>query len=270
MSAVLYGATNIRPVQRLHFSWTGWPTEGTSLPPLPDIKHLWKDDGLKLIAHDCDPTHVMLTFSSDAHVAPTTLAQRAKGRLQHAYRLQGTPVKFSGKISVRSLGENISDIVETYIRDQLDHVELVDPKYRTLLAECAHEDDSLDLSQPSTTNAGRYWYNLHLVFVTCGRYRVGRPDVVHGLRDRALEVGFPIKAIAVMPDHLHIAVRGAPDKSPAEIGALLQDATAKAAGCRLWQENFYVGTFSEYGLEVVRQRATLTSAPAGQARRGPF
>lgn len=273
---MLYGPQNIRPAQRLHYAWTGWPTEGTTLPELPPLDDLiaaWKADGFDLKARDAGSDRIMLTFSANAHVAPTILAQRVKGRLQHALRARGAPADFSRKVTVRSLGENISDIVEQYIRDQLKHVELADPRYRQLLATAAFEDHDVTLADPAETASGRYWYNLHVVLVTASRYRIGRPDVVVGLRDRALEAaraaGFVIKALAVMPDHLHVALRGVPETSPVEIGVALQEATAKAAGCRLWQEGFYVGTFSDYGLDPVRQRATWTSAPTRQAGRGP-
>ncbi|MFH0909026.1 MAG: transposase [bacterium] len=261
---MLYTATNLRPVSRLHYAWTGWPTEGTTLPPLSNLDALataWQTDGFRLLAHDANASRVMLTFESDANVSPSVLAQRVKGRLNNTLRLAGTPASFSRKVSVRTLGENISDIVEDYLRDQLKHIDLVDDRYRQLLAEAALEDPTVSLADPAETDSGRYWNNLHVVLVTADRYRVGRPDVVHGIRDRALaaarEIGLAIRAIAVMPDHLHVALRSSPALSPLEVGIALQNATAKAMGCRLWQYGFYVGTFSEYGLDVVRQRARL-------------
>ena len=143
----------------------------------------------------------------------------------------------------------------------MKHVELVDDRYRQLLASAAFDDPSVNLADPVESGSGRYWNNLHVVLVTADRYCVGRPDVVHGIRDRALEAsratGFVIKAVAVMPDHLHVALRSSPMLAPVDVGVLLQNVTAKAIGCRLWQYGFYVGTFSEYSLDVVRERARL-------------
>ena len=259
---MLYTSTNLRPVHRLHFAWTGWPTEGTTLPALPPLDATigsWETDGLRLIAQDARPSRIMLTFAAAPDVSPTFIAQRAKGRLQHAWRESGSPVDFSRKVAVRSLGENITDVVENYVRNQLVDVDLADERYRLRLAENAFESRHINLNDPAETNSGRYWYNLHVVFVTCGRYRIGDPDVLERLQDKALrcarDTGLDIKALAVMPDHMHIALRGSPKVSPVQIGVALQNATARASGTRLWQEHFYVGTFSEYGLGIVRQRA---------------
>ena len=111
---MLYTATNLHPVSRLHYAWTGWPTEGTTLPPLPDLDALtaaWRTDGMRLLAHDANTSRIMLTFDAGANIAPTLLAQRVKGRLNNTLRLAGTPASFSRKVSVRTLGENISDVV---------------------------------------------------------------------------------------------------------------------------------------------------------------
>lgn len=257
---MLYTAADLHPVARIHYAWTGWPMEGASLPPLPDLAPLitaWRADGFRLLAHDAGPSRIMLTFDADARVAPTLLAQRVKGRLNNALRLAGTPATFSRKVSIRTLGENISEVVEDYLRDQLKHVDLCDDRYRQLLADAAFEDPGVSLADPAETGSGRYWNNLHVVLVTADRYRIGRPDVVHGIRDRARDTGFAFKAIAVMPDHLHVALRSPPTLSPLDVGVALQNATAKAMGCRLWQYGFYAGTFSEYNLAVVRQRAQI-------------
>lgn len=253
---------NLHPVARLHYAWTGWPTAGTTLAPLPPLEVAlagWQSDGLELKAQDARPERIMLTFRAAPHVAPTLLAQRAKGRLQHAYRTAGVSVDFSRKVSVTSLGENLTDTVEQYIRDQLVHADLADPRYRRMLAEAAFEDPGVSLDEPAETHSGRYGYNLHLVLVTADRSRIARSESMQGLRDKTLAAaraaGFAVKMLAVMPDHLHVAVRGRPELSPQEIGLAIQNTTAEIAGCRLWQEGFYVGTFGAYDLGLVRRRA---------------
>jgi REP element-mobilizing transposase RayT len=206
---MIYGVANCRPVHRLHFSWTGWPAEGTTLPPLPPLDETsaaWNEDGMRLIARDARSSRVTLTFETQPSVTPVLVAQRAKGRLQHAWRRAGTPVPFSRKVGVRSLGHNVTDVVD-------------------------------------------------------GRYRIGDPDVLEGLQDKALRcarsTGLAIKSLAVMPDHMHLAVRGSPQVSPLQVGLLLQNATARASGTRLWQEAFYVGTFSAFDLHAVRYSLAL-------------
>ena len=64
-----------------------------------------------------------------------------------------------------------------------------------------------------------------------------------------------IAALSVMPDHLHMALRGNIEWSPAEIALVFQNGLARAAGCRVWQDWYYAGTFSEYDLDVIRRIA---------------
>jgi hypothetical protein len=60
-----------------------------------------------------------------------------------------------------------------------------------------------------------------------------------------------------MPDHLHIALRGDHERSPNEIVYAFQNNLAYAVGQQhLWQDPFYVGTFSEYDMDAVRRRSS--------------
>ncbi len=254
-----YSTIDITPVYRLHYTWSGWPTVGTIIPPESAMTHLvetWNNDGFTLLARIWKPDCLQFTFESRPDISPVLFAQRVKGRLQHELRKSGLSVTFSRKVAFRAIGENITDVVVNYVRNQLDHVDLADPRYREQLAGVAFEDLSVDLTTPAETNSGRYWYNLHLVLVTAARYRVGRPDILNGLVGTTKEIlwklGCTAKSVSVMPDHIHVAIRGNPEKSPAEIGMAVQEATAQVAGCRLWQDGFYIGTFSEYSLRGIR------------------
>ena len=105
----LYSARNLTPSYRLYYDWSGWPSAGP-LPRAPedtvwtDLAAAWEFDGLRLLEHRWESECVHLTFSTTPAVSPVLLAQRAKGRLQHALRTAGSPVKFSRKVSVRSTG----------------------------------------------------------------------------------------------------------------------------------------------------------------------
>jgi len=258
----LYTGENAHPAHALHYSWAGWPAEETRMPNIPqrvvdELAAAWREDHLDLVSHAFAPDRVQFTVAAQPHVAPSGLAAKVKGRLQHALRKAGTSASFSRKLAVRSLGENRRATVERYIKDQLLHVDLCDPRYRKQLAENAYRDDTVRLDDPSATNSGRYWYNLHVVLVTAGRFRIGGDFVLSRLRDACLATatsrGWQIHSIAVMPDHVHVAVRGAAESSPAEIAVALQNETARAAlGCRVWRDQYYVGTFSEYDLDAVR------------------
>jgi REP element-mobilizing transposase RayT len=216
---------------------------------------LWKSDGLTLLTRNWQPDLIQLAFAVTPDVAPTFFTHRVKGRLQHALREAGTPVDFSRKASMRAIGENITDVVENYLAHQTARGDFADNRYRDMLQAESFEEDALDLADPVEVKRGRYWYNLHLVLVTADRFRMGKEDFALKLRaatqSAAADNGCRVKAFALMPDHVHIAMRGNVERSPVELGVAFQNALTKVAGCRLWDYRFYVGTFSEYGIKKI-------------------
>ena len=165
-------------------------------------------------------------------------------------------MEFSRKIAVRTLGENTRATVEAYIRDQLQHCELADPRYREILQRQAFTDPAVRLEDPVETLSGRYWYNLHLVLVTDGRWRMGENEAAR-VRSGACAVaaarGYGVAKISIMPDHAHLAVRGRPEDPPRKIAETIQEETARQSGMLgLWKPTYYVGTFGEYGMAAVR------------------
>ena len=250
-------------VHHLFYSWAGWPSEGAFSPDPPAaffdaLRAAWKSDGLELQSHAWTPQQIQMTFRAEPQVAPAYLAARAKGRLQHALRQAGASCGFSRKIAVRSLGDNMSAVVAGYLRQQAVRAELVDERYRATLQAAGFEDAAVDLSAPTETKSGRYWNNLHLVAVTADRFRIGKEDFLDKVRAGvfawAEEAGGRLKAFAPMPDHVHVAARGNPERSPLDLAEALWRSLNRAAGCYLIGENVYAGTFSEYGLDAVLKR----------------
>lgn len=260
-SFMLYTGQNIHLPHSLFYSWTGWPIEGGAFEGALSESHMsplrsaWQADGMTLQSFKQDSQQIQATFAVLPDIAPSFCAARAKGRLQHSFRQAGRSCAFSRKVSVRALGKNITKAVVDYVRDQLKHVDLADPRYVRELAESAHEDATVDLRKPVELKRSRYWYNLHVVFVTAARYRMGGPAFLSRLRNAFLQT--PAKhccrvgSLAIMPDHAHVVLQGDPEKSPKELGLAFQNQTAAAAGCRFWQDEFYVGTFSEYDLGAI-------------------
>lgn len=237
----------------LRYGWTAWPTAGTvfpaALPPLPT--EAWRRDGIPLLEQNWTPSEIQLTVSAGPDLAPVDIARLLKGRLQHALRAAGAPCDFSRKVALRALGENTREIVERYIREQLEHADLADPRYREGLRSHAFSNDATDLAEPSETNSGRYWHNLHVVLVTESRYRIGSETA--GRITAACRVP-SVAECSIMPDHLHLAVKASPEQSPCAVAEFFQRATARAVQVLgLWKDTFYVGTFGEYGLKYVRR-----------------
>ncbi len=262
LTGTLYTAHNLRPAFALHYDWTGWPTDGATLPlrsaaVARETASLWEKDGLRLLQPHATADKVQILFSVTPQVSPTFFCMRVKGRLQHALRKCGMLADFSRKVSFRSIGDNTSDVVENYIHGQVGKGDFADPRFQEIMRRFTFISDDVRLSEPSASNSGRYWYNLHLVLVAADRFRITAPDQLGRIRDAAFamaaEGGHEIAALSVMPDHVHMALRGNIERSPQEIALAFQNGLARAAGCRVWQDEFYVGTFSEYDLDVIRR-----------------
>lgn len=214
---------------------------------------------MRLLTPNAAAEKIQLLFSVTPQINPVFFCQRVKGRLQDALRKAGVPVDFSRKVSFRSLGENTSGMVENYIRGQVGKEEFADPRFRNIMRQFTMIRDDCVLADPSESNSGRYWYNLHLVLVAAARFRVTAPDRLKLIRDAALAVASAgnhlIAALSVMPDHVHMALRGNIARSPEEIALAFQNELAREAGCRVWQDEFYMGTFSEYDLNAIHRIA---------------
>ena len=218
----------------------------------------WEADGLRILETSISNERIMITFSTRPCVAPVLLAARAKGRLQHAYRtVDGTTCKFSRKLAVRSVGDNRTEEVRRYIRQQVRNEPVLNPDLQALLSQFTVECD-VDLGAATESLSGRYWYNLHLVLVTSERYRVVDEPGLMILRNQSFRVAkkkcYSIASLALMPDHLHVALRGNIEHSPHETALAFQNNLAYALGRgRIWQSTFYVGTFGEYNMNAVRR-----------------
>jgi len=216
-------------------------------------------DNLKRVSMQWNADEIQLAFSTTPIVVPTLFVARVKGRLQHALRLAGTPVKFSRKVAYRSIGDNHTADVEDYIAQQVDKEQFVDPRFAAMLRRFTVVDESVALNQPSESNSGRYWYNLHAVLVVADRARI-RSEADFAKFDRALVAtatkhDYQLAARAWMPDYLHVALRGNIAESPAEIALAFMNNTAFVMGQNaIWQHGFYSGTFSRYDVRALRGR----------------
>jgi REP element-mobilizing transposase RayT len=258
----LYRPADLNAAYQLRYGWTGWPST-VPLPSellahvLPDIAPEWENDGLRVLESTLTPGQLRLTLSATPRVSPVLLASRVKGRIQHHCRRNGFRVDFSRKLAVRSLGDPRRAQVEAYIRNQVPNEPLADERFRALLTSFTVVNPAVDLSQPTESNSGRYWYNLHLVLVVGERYRIGEAATLGKIRDTVLRIcvkkGYAASTAAVLPDHLHLAVRGAIAQAPEEIALSFLNNLAYALGQRpWWQVGYYAGTFGEYGMAAVR------------------
>ena len=258
----LYTSEMLRgPAYQLRYGWTG----GSAEPPAVDLDPLfgsldpiWETDGLRRLEHRVVSETWQMTFSAKPCVSPEFLASRVKGRLQYALRQQGKPLEFSRKLAVRSVGDNTRADVEAYIARQVDNGAFADARFREQMREFTVEIRGVDLSAPTATGSGRYWYNLHIVLVVAERQRIVDRRQLALVRETSLRVaakkGWGISTLSVMPDHLHVALRGNVTQSPEEMTLALMNNLAHELGQRrYWEPGYYAGTFSEYDMDAVRR-----------------
>ena len=160
---------------------------------------------------------------------------------------------------MRSIGNNCTSDVEQYVRDQVVNAAFADGNFAERLRQFTIMNPGVVLSEPTETSSGRYWYNLHVVLVTEERYQRGDERWLGSIRDQSLKIarrkGHAISCLSVMPDHLHVALRGNIEHSPHEIALAFQNNLAYALGqVRLWRHTYYVGTFGEYDMQAIRRR----------------
>jgi len=260
----IYRPDGLTPAYHLHYTWTGWMDAGfdqaSSDTEMWDVlKCRWESDSLRLLERTASGDMIQLCFSCPPQVTPVLVAQRAKGRLQHALRTTGKPADFSRKVSVRSVGENTTETVEWYIANQVERAPHLDARFRAELERLIVIDDTVDLTVPTASLSGRYWYNLHMVLVGAERATMGSLATLQMLRDTTLRIGqqkgYRIAALSVMPDHLHVALRGAVEQSPQDIALAMMNNLSYVVGQKaIWRNGYYVGTFSEYDMGAIRQR----------------
>lgn len=259
----LYTPSNIdSPAYHLRYSWNGWPSDGT-FPGLPSeeffalLESHWESDGIRRLETQWSSQHIQFTCSVKPSVSPVLFVSRIKGRLQHALRQAGTPISFSRKVAFRSLGENKRNEVEHYVARQVTKAGFVDERFANFLRRFTMVNPAARLQNPTETNSGRYWYNLHLVLVTDSRMRFTDECSLSLIADMCDKVAskksYVVGSRAVMPDHVHLALRGVIDESPEEIAlAFLNNIAFEFGQKALFRPSYYAGTFGEYDMGAVR------------------
>ncbi len=263
MPQPMYNPSAVEGAFQLRYSWTGWPSKGhfplSTNTAIEQCKSDWETDGLRVLEFQIEPARLQLLFSVTTGISPVFLAGRAKGRLDHAFRSARESFEFSRKIAVRSVGDATTAQIDVYIATQVPREHFVDERYAGSLAGLQYVNPQVDLSAPTESARGRYWCNLHLVLVTNQRYRFVEVATLEAMRDACLRVAekkeHGLSRVAIMPDHLHLALRSKIDEPPIDVVFAYQNDLAHMLKLgRIWSDSYYVGTFGEYGMGAIRQR----------------
>lgn len=248
----------------LRFGWTGWFSDTADLlkhgnDAIERARPLWEEDGIRVLECRWDPAYVQMLCSVQPKVSPTFFTGRIKGRLQHAFRSLSYPVEFQRKVSFRTIGENRRDQVESYIAKQVSKECFADSRFESLVQKYTCQFSDVDLSRPTETVRGRYWYNLHLVLVMQDRARFIDAESLEKLSGWcgaiAAKKGYQISWQSVMPDHIHLSLRGNIEHGPEEIALGFMNNLVYAFGQNpIFSYGYYVGSFGEYDMGAIREK----------------
>lgn len=152
---------------------------------------------------------------------------------------------------------------------------MADPKVQARLGQFQIVQSNVDLSQPQHTSHGRFWYNLHLVFVHRKRLAEISDDTLSRVRNMVLRAsaakGYLLSRGGILPDHVHLALGCPFDVAPQDVAIGFLNNLSYVYGMKaLFQYGGFLGTFGEYtncALTSTRQLRTGRGSGDGDRRR---
>jgi REP element-mobilizing transposase RayT len=225
-------------------------------------------DGIRLLGHQFrQPRTSQFAVSTQPHVAPLTIVQRVKGRLQYLVR-DRLPKPLQRNYAIRSFGRVTREKVEAYVAAQLEHHQMADPRVQERLRGLQIVNDDIDLAQARRTSHGLYWYNLHVVLVHRERWAEIREHVLRNVRDMILRVceakGWLLSRAGILPDHVHLALGCTIEVSPLDVALSLLNNLSYVHGMRpVFQFGVFLATVGEYDQRAVHSETSLHPGKLG-------
>ncbi len=123
--------------------------------------------------------------------------------------------------------------MQKYIAQEVPKERFVDLQFEQMLFNFTKVGDVDRFEKPLSSYSGRYWYNLHFVFVVAGRDRIASREQLQMLDEALQATGvkhqYDLVANAWLLDRLHVAKRGNILESPFEIAlSILNSRVAKS------------------------------------------
>jgi REP element-mobilizing transposase RayT len=256
--AAIYTKDNCKPAYQLNWSLALFWQEAIGRSDwLTDLQAATEPDGVRILEHRfAQPNVSQFLVSTRPETAPERLAWSVKGRLQNLLGRQ-RPKAFRRNYGLRSLGSATREAVEAYVRSQVEHHPMADPRVQERLRTVQIENAQIDLSAPRRNAHALYWYNLHVCLVNEGRCREVHMESLERLRATVLRAaakkGHLLSRGGIVPDHIHLTLGCDPSEAPAEVALSYMNNLAYAYGMkRVFAFGFYVGTFGDYDLGATR------------------
>jgi len=252
MPEPLYTAKNCRFIHAIGWSATVFWREPCKLDHwLTDFETALEPDGISMQSHRfVDERTSQFMLSTGPDLAPQFIVQRLKGRLQYSVR-EKRPKALHRNFAIRSIGNVSREVTERYVASQLDHHQMADQRVQERLKRHQISNPNINLSEVQKTAHGRFWYNLHLVFVHQNRWPEIREEVLVAISNTvekcARVKGHHLSRAGILSDHLHLLIGCQFNESPQDIALAYMNNLAYAQGMKpVYQYGGYIGTVGEY------------------------
>ena len=194
---------------------------------LADLQRAVEPDGVRILTHQfAKPGVSQFLVSTRPETAPERLVWSVKGRLQHLVRRE-YPKAFQRNYGLRSVGSATREAVEGYVRSQVGHHPMADPRVQETLQAVQIDNGGVDLSEPRQNAHARYWYNLHVCFVNEGRCMEIQSRPLRRMHDMILRAaarkGTFLSRAGIVPDHVHLTLGCNVSESPAEVALFVHE-----------------------------------------------
>ncbi|HUW31865.1 MAG TPA: hypothetical protein VM223_09660 [Planctomycetota bacterium] len=256
----LYTPATCSPSHRLTWSLAVFWRDPMPAPDwLAQLRSDLAPDGIHLLEHNAASDNVsQFLLSSMPHRSPAEIVRLTKGRLQYLVR-STRPKPFRRNYWIGSVGPAGRDEVQRYVRSQLTHHRMADPRVQRMLERFQFSGPGVDLSKAQFSAHGEFMHNLHLVFVHDARWAEVREDELTLNNETVLRVaekrGHRVSAIGVFADHMHLSVGCNIDDAPGGVALSYMNNLVYRHGMRpLYMNGYYAGTFGEYDLWAIRRR----------------
>jgi REP element-mobilizing transposase RayT len=223
MPAPIYTVENCRAAYQLNWSLSlFWCAPA---PPsdqwFAQLQQAAEIDGVRVLEHRAKSAGVaQFLVSTRPETTPPQIVRSVKGRLQHLVR-DDAPKAFRRNYSLHSIGSANRKVVEAYVKSQLSHHVVGDPRVQEMLEHFQFHDPAVDLSLPQRSSHGEYHYNLHLVLVNDGRRNEFRDSSLAAVREMLIKSAgkkrHRLANAGILADHIHLLIGCCWTESPLEV-----------------------------------------------------
>ena len=256
----------------LRYAYSTWTTKRLSDKVLQEAiqqtRVFLESNELKILEHRVQGSQIQMLVSAKPNHFPIGIAKAVKAKLAIALAEQKIYKSITREFALRSVGENTTQDLEHYLREQVDRRDFVDERFANSLRPYSKEYD-FDVTECERTTYGHYWYDLHLVLGTHGRYNVAIPDVwdavLHATESWHQEQGHRLRSISLLPDHVHLLIRPNLSISPDNVGAgLIERLNRIKLMQNIYDPTFYVATHGKYAMNTIRNLQRLGEESKGR------